>query len=109
MKAVLIIAVAAFAMMFMTSSAALAAEAKVLKGTIQSVKGATFVVGSANEKVTTFRIGSQAGDLEPRVTLNGKSSSFEIAVKPSREVAVTYMTVGEESMATEVAVTTAEK
>ena len=110
MKTVLIFVVAAFAMMCLSATTVLAADAQVVSGVVRSVDAdaGTFVVASKGDKLTTFHIGVNAGDVETEVTRNGKKSSFAVAVQAKRNVTVTYAVVGEANMAIKIAVTTSE-
>ena len=110
MKTVLMFVVAAFAMICMSASSALATDAKVVSGVVRSVdaEAGSFVVASKGDKLTTLHIGVNAGDVETGVTLNGKKSSFAVAVQAKRKVTVTCSVAGEANMATTIAVTTSE-
>lgn len=90
------------------------AEQPKITGTIKSVNAdsRSFVVVSQEEgkepASTTFRCGSNAGERETEVLLNGKPADFDV-IKAGRKVTVTFAKVGDERMALKVAVTTDAK
>lgn len=72
-------------------------------GPIKSVdaKAQTFVL-SLPARPLTFTVNESTA-----ITLDGKTSSFSVAVQPERTAAVTYTKAGEERVASKVDVTTA--
>lgn len=93
------------ALVVSVASLAFAADAGQAKtGVIKSVdaKASTFVV-TLPARPLTFKV-----DSKTEITLDGKPSTFDAAVKPELKVTVTYAKVGEDRVASKVEVKTAK-
>lgn len=86
------------------ATVALAADAATKSGSIQSVdaKAKTITVDLAPNRPLTFKV-----DSKTEITLDGKASTFEAAMKVNYKATVTYTRSGEDRNATKVDVTTA--
>lgn len=105
MKLALALLASALALALISSSSTLAAEGATKTGVIKSVdaQAKTFVV-TLPARPLTFTVNDKTV-----ITLDEKESTFDAAIKADRKAAVTYARVGDDRVASKVAVTSVKE